>query len=95
MRAGRVVGSIVAARAAEGLEGKKLLLVVPVGEDDVAEGDEFVACDVVGAGPGSRVIWIGGKEAALALEPSAVPVDATCVAILERHGLSGEDPPWR
>ena len=49
-------------------------------------GEEFVACDVVGAGRGSRVIWIGGKEAALALDNKDVPVDASCVAILERHG---------
>jgi ethanolamine utilization protein EutN len=86
MRAGKVIGSVVAARVAEGLEGKKLLLTVPVDEDDRPAGEEFVACDVVGAGRGSRVIWIGGKEAVLAFGEGNVPVDATCVAILERHG---------
>jgi microcompartment protein CcmK/EutM len=85
MRAGIVRGTVVASRVAPGLEGKKLLLVIPVDENDRAEGDEFVACDVVGAGRGSRVIWIGGKEAALALDNKDVPVDASCVAILERH----------
>jgi microcompartment protein CcmK/EutM len=86
MRAGLVKGTVVALRLAPGLEGRKFLLVAPVDEEDRAVGEEFVACDVVGAGPGSRVIWIGGKEAALALENAAVPVDACCVAILERHG---------
>jgi ethanolamine utilization protein EutN len=86
MRAGKVIGSVVAARVAEGFEGKKLVLMVPVDDEDRPAGDGFVACDVVGAGRGSRVIWIGGKEAALALDKQYLPVDATCVAILERHG---------
>lgn len=86
MKAGIVKGAVVASRVAPGLEAKKFLLLVPVDERDRAEGEEFVACDVVGAGRGSRVIWIGGKEAALALDDKNVPVDASCVAILERHG---------
>jgi microcompartment protein CcmK/EutM len=80
-----VIGCVVATRVVAGLEGRKLLLVDPVGPDDATDGEKFVACDAVGAGPGSRVIWIGGREASLALEPPGGPVDATCVAILERH----------
>ena len=60
-------------------------MVVPVDEEDKPEGGAFVACDVVGAGSGARVIWVGAKEASLALGRADVPVDATCVAILERH----------
>ena len=86
MKAGVVKGNVVALRVAPGLDGKKFLLLVSVDEEDRAEGEEFVACDVVGAGPGSRVIWVGGKEAALALDEQDAPVDASCVAILERHG---------
>lgn len=85
MRAAIVKGNVVATRVAPGLEALKFLLLIPVDEEDRAEGEEFVACDVVGAGRGSRVIWIGGKEAALALDETDVPVDASCVAILERH----------
>ncbi len=89
MRAGKIIGSVVAVRVAEGLEGKKFLLAVPVDENDRPAGEEFVTCDVVGAGPGSRVIWIGGKEAALAFGSGDMPVDASCVAILERHDGRG------
>lgn len=85
MRAALVKGNVVATRVAPGLEALKFLLLVTVDEEDRVEGEEFVACDVVGAGRGSRVIWIGGKEAALALDNTDVPVDASCVAILERH----------
>ncbi len=88
MRAGVVVGCVVAARVAAGLEGRKLLVVVPVAEDDKPEGEPFVACDAVGAGRGARVVWVGGREAALALARDDVPIDAACVAILERHDNS-------
>jgi len=91
MKAGRVIGSVVASRVAEGLEGRRFLLTVPVDDGDDVTGEEFVACDVVGAGRGSRVIWIGGKEAALAFGRDDIPVDATCVAILERHGQREEN----
>jgi len=94
MRAGRVIGSVVASRVAEGLEGKKFLLTVPVDDDDRVTGGEFVACDAVGAGRGSRVIWVGGKEAGLAFGRDDVPVDAACVAILERHGRREENDRW-
>jgi len=86
MRAAVVAGAVVAARVAAGLEGRKLLVLVPVDAEDGVAGTPFVACDAVGAGPGSRVMWVGGKEAALALDRGDLPVDATCVGILERHG---------
>jgi microcompartment protein CcmK/EutM len=86
LKPARVIGSVVATRVVRGLEGEKLLLVVPVDENDGVAGEPFVACDTVGVGPGARVIWVGGKEAALALPRPNVPVDATCIAVLERHG---------
>ncbi len=85
MRAAKVLGTVVATRLADGLAGERLLLLVPVDEDDRREGEPFVACDVVEAGRGTRVIWVGGKEASFALGRGDVPVDAACVAILERH----------
>jgi len=86
LKPARVIGSVVATRVAAGLEGEKLLLLVPVDENDGVAGEPFVGCDTVGVGPGARVIWVGGKEAASALRRPNVPVDATCIAVLERHG---------
>ena len=86
MKAGIVVGSVVATHVVNGLEGERLLIVVPVDENDNPAGSEIIACDVVGAGEGARVVWVGGKEAALALRNQGLAVDAACVAILERHG---------
>jgi len=86
VKAGRVIGAVVASRRVVGLEGERMLLVIPVDDAGEPTGPPFVACDAVGAGPGARVIWVGGKEAALALRRPDVPVDAACVAILERAG---------
>ena len=46
-------------------------------------GDSHVACDTVQAGPGDVVWCVSAREAALALEPWFVPVDAAIVGIVE------------
>jgi ethanolamine utilization protein EutN len=81
---GRVVGSVVATVKAEGLAGQKLLLVQPLDETLAASGSLEVAVDAVRAGPGDLVFLVGSREAALALEPSFVPVDASIVGIVDR-----------
>ena len=84
MYLGRVVGSVVASVKAEGLAGQKLLLVQPLDETLAASGSLEVAVDAVRAGPGDLVFLVGSREAALALEPSFVPVDASIVGIVDR-----------
>ena len=84
MYLGRVVGSVVATVKAEGLAGQKLLLVQPLDETLAASGSLEVAVDAVRAGPGDLVFLVGSREAALALEPSFVPVDASIVGIVDR-----------
>jgi len=84
MYLGIVTGTVVAARKALGLEGQKLLLVQPVDDDRKPTGDVQVACDVAQAGPGDLVYLVGSREAALALDPFFVPVDATIVGIVDQ-----------
>lgn len=83
MYLGRVVGSVVAERKALGLEGAKLLLVQPL--DDALEpvGPPQAAVDTVQAGPDDLVYLVGSREAALALAPSFVPVDAAVIGIVD------------
>ncbi|HEY4239687.1 MAG TPA: EutN/CcmL family microcompartment protein [Kofleriaceae bacterium] len=83
MYLGIVKGTVVAERKAAGLEGKKLLLVQPVDERREAVGDVQVAVDTVQAGEGDLVYLVGSREAALALEPWFVPVDAAIVGIVD------------
>jgi len=90
MYLGIVTGTVVAERKASGLEGKKLLLVQPVDEHRQPNGDVQAAVDTVQAGVGDLVYLVGSREAALALDPSFVPVDAAIVGIVD-----GVDAPPR
>lgn len=90
MYLGRVTGTIVAERKASGLEGKKILLVQPVDEHEKPLGDIQAAVDTVQAGVGDLVYLVGSREAALALDPHFVPVDAAIVGIVD-----GIDAPRR
>ncbi len=83
MYLGQVIGTVVAERRIEGLEGHKLLLVQPLDEDERPSGAKQVAVDTVQAGPGDLVVLVGSREAALALEPSFVPVDAAIVGLID------------
>src|SRR5205807_2460957 len=81
MYLGRVVGTVVAQTECEGVGAQKLLLVQPVDHERNPNGGLEVAIDTVRAGPGDLVFLVGSREAALALEPSLVPVDAAIVGI--------------
>jgi ethanolamine utilization protein EutN len=83
MYLGRVIGTVVATRLYEGLEGAKLLLVNPLNHRLEVNGDMQVAVDTVRAGRGDLVYLVGSREAALALDPWFVPVDAAIVGIVD------------
>jgi len=79
----KVVGTVVASTKAEGLQGTKLLLVEPCTKDGQKNGDVHVAADATQAGVGDLVSCVGSREAALALSPSFVPVDAAIIGIVD------------
>jgi ethanolamine utilization protein EutN len=83
MYLGVVTGTVVASRKAAGLEGQKLLLVQPLDDTGRSTGDVQVAVDTVAAGVGDQVYLVGSREAALALTPWFVPVDAAIVGIVD------------
>ena len=83
MYLGRVVGTVVADRKVEGLVGQKMLMVQPLDDELAANGRVHAAVDTVRAGQGDLVYLVGSREAALALEPWFVPVDAAIVGIVD------------
>jgi ethanolamine utilization protein EutN len=88
MYLGIVTGTVVATQKAEGLEGRAFLLVQPVDEAQKPVGPVQVAVDTVKAGPSDLVVLVGSREAALALDPYFVPVDAAIVGIVDDLNLS-------
>lgn len=83
MKLGKVIGSVVASTIDESLVGVTLLLVQPLADDFTAKGSPLVACDTVQAGPGDRVLFEGGREAAVALANWFNPTDASVMAIVD------------
>ena len=74
MKIGKVIGSVWATRKAECLQGQTFLVVK-------ADGEEIVAADQVGAGPGDRVLLTIGTVASRYCMDA--PVDAAVVAIVD------------
>ena len=84
MQLARVIGTLVATRKYEGLEGIKLLIIQPLDKAQQFVGDPVVAADATAqAGPGELVFFIASREAALALPTTFVPVDHAIVGIVD------------
>jgi ethanolamine utilization protein EutN len=92
MYLGRVIGTVVASQKVEGLDGAKLLVVQPLDDRGQETGPQQVAVDTVQAGPEDLVYLVGSREAALALDPWFVPVDAAIVGMVDDvHNPERED----
>ena len=84
MLLGRVIGMVVPCVVTPGLEGVPMLLVQPLDKALQPKGKTLVAADATRmAGPGELVAYEGGREAALALERTFVPVDHAIIAIID------------
>ena len=93
MLLGRVIGSVVPCVVYEGLEGVPMLLVQPLDKTLKPKGKAIVAADATRmAGPGELVSYEGGREAAMALEPTFVPVDHAIIGIVDGVELGREAP---
>jgi microcompartment protein CcmK/EutM len=80
---GRILGTVVATRKDERLQGAKLLLVRPItltGED---ENSYLVAVDTVGAGYREKVLVVSGSSARMAEGLKDRPVDAAIIGIID------------
>jgi ethanolamine utilization protein EutN len=85
---GRVVGPLVASQKHRTFEGSTLLLVQPLGENDVPRGPALLAVDTVGAGVHEKVLLVlDGRAAGDAMQKKAAPVDAAIVGIIDHVDL--------
>lgn len=83
MQLARVIGTCVAAQKYPGLQGVRMLVVVPVDAAGRTTGAPLVAADTVSAGEGEVVFLVGAREASLALDEAFVPVDAAIVGLVD------------
>lgn len=86
---GRVVGSVVATRKDEKLEGLKLLVVRNVDLELSQESGYVVAADAVGAGAGEVVLYATGSSARQTTMTDGRPVDAVIMAIVDQYDVGG------
>jgi len=85
---GRVAGSVVATEKHYKLEGRKLLLVQPLGLKGEARGELLLAVDGAGAGEGDRVLVVQeGRSASMISGRLESPLDCAIVAVVDRVEL--------
>ena len=90
MRIAIVVGMAVATVKDQRLEGGMCLLVAAADPAGQAQGNPFVALDMVGAGEGELVMIVEGSSARIASGDASRPVDAVIVAILDSLRYDGQ-----
>jgi ethanolamine utilization protein EutN len=91
MLLGKVIGTLVACEVYDGLQGVPLLVVQPLTKTQAAKGEPIVCADSTAmAGPDELVYYEGGREAAMTLRETFVPVDHAVVGIVDQVHLPDE-----
>lgn len=91
MLLGEVVGTLVATRKEETLEGFKFLLVKSLDADGRGDGGSVVAVDAVGAGVGEVVLYATGSAARQTVATRDRPCDAVIMAIVDTWEVGGTE----
>ena len=90
MTLGKVVGTVVATRKEQTLEGLRFMLVRIVDAEGQETGGFIVAADAVGAGPGEMVLVASGSSARQTQTTNNRPVDAVIMAIVDTWEVGRE-----
>ncbi len=95
MKLGLVTGTVTATTKDAQLVGGKLLLT------DIIDGagkvlvPATVAIDTVGAGVGDKVLVTEGSAARLASDASALPIDASIIAVIDEITIAKSKKPTK
>lgn len=90
MQLARVIGTLVATRKDEKLEGLKFLVVRPITPDGQETANALVAVDAVGAGVDEVVMIATGSSARQTVLTDRRPCDAVIMAIVDTWEVGGE-----
>ena len=91
MNLAKVLGTVVATRKEESIEGLKLMMLGVVGPDGKPTGTTVVAVDAVGAGEGEYVLYASGSSARQTEVTEGKPVDAVVMAIVDSWDTDGKE----
>jgi len=89
MLLGKVVGTLVASRKDEKLEGFKFLVVRRLNVENEEVGDYVVAADAVQAGIGDVVMYATGSSARQTVVTDKRPCDAVIMAVVDTWDVNG------
>lgn len=89
MRIAEVIGRVTLSRQHPSLRHGRLLIALPMPgaallEGSPVRGEQVIAFDELGAGPGSLIGLSEGREAANPFGKTKVPVDAYCACLLDQ-----------
>jgi len=90
MLIGKVVGTVVATRKDEKMEGLKFLVLKQVDVEAKVGSSYVVAVDAMGAGLGDYVLYASGSSARQTVVTDKRPVDAVVMAIIDQWEVGGE-----
>jgi microcompartment protein CcmK/EutM len=90
MLLGKVVGTLVATRKEESLEGLKFLVLKQLDMEGNETGGYRVAADAVGAGLGEVVLYATGSAARQTKYTHQRPCDGVIMAIVDQLEVDGE-----
>ena len=84
----RVVGETIATHRHPNLGARKLLIVRRLGLDDAEQPGDIIALDVIGVGPGERVLVVQDGSAVRTLFGNPdIPAQAVVVGVVDRVDL--------
>ena len=89
MLLGKVVGTLVATRKDEKLEGFKFLVVKRLNIQNEETGEYVIAADAVQAGVGEVILYATGSSARQTVMTDKRPCDAVVMAIVDSWDVGG------
>ncbi len=92
MRIAEVIGRVTLSRFHPRLKGGRFVITLPMPlvallEDSPRRGEEVVAYDELGAGPGALIGLSEGREAANPFGKNKTPIDAYCACLIDHLSL--------
>jgi microcompartment protein CcmK/EutM len=90
MLLGKVVGTLVATRKDEKLEGFKFLVVKRLNIQNEETGEYVIAADAVQAGIGEVILYATGSSARQTVLTDKKPCDAVIMAVVDTWEVNGE-----